>query len=90
MFQSIRDCFTLSNGVKIPCVGFGTWQTPSGKEAQDSVKAALTVEVSAGQMYEDVRLAVNGCKEVAFMGKAGSMIPAAEDIAERILKMRRA
>ena len=43
MFQSIRDCFTLSNGVKIPCVGFGTWQTPSGKEAQDSVKAALEV-----------------------------------------------
>lgn len=57
--------------------------------AQDSVRAALTVEISAGQMHEDVRLAANGCKDVAFMGRPGSIMPAAEDIAERILKMRR-
>jgi diketogulonate reductase-like aldo/keto reductase len=31
----------LSNGVKIPCVGFGTWQTKSGDEAENSVKWAL-------------------------------------------------
>ncbi len=43
MFQSIRDPFTLSNGVTIPCVGFGTWQTPSGDIARESVKAAAEV-----------------------------------------------
>ena len=33
--------------------------------AQPSVKKALAVEISAGQMVEDARLAVNGLKEVA-------------------------
>ncbi len=37
----LTDTYTLSNGVKIPIVGFGTWQTPSGEVARDSVKAAL-------------------------------------------------
>ena len=41
MFKSLHDCFTLANGVKIPCIGFGTWQVSSGKTALDSVKAAL-------------------------------------------------
>ena len=58
--------------------------------AQDSVKACLTVEMSDGQMFEDIRLAVNGCKPCEFMGKAGSIIPSAEEIAERIMKMREA
>ena len=37
----LTDTYTLSNGVEIPIVGFGTWQTPSGEVAKDSVKAAL-------------------------------------------------
>jgi len=41
MFTSLTDTFTLANGVKIPCIGFGTWQTPSGDICRDSVKAAL-------------------------------------------------
>ena len=32
---------TLANGVKIPCIGYGTWQTPGGDVARDSVKKAL-------------------------------------------------
>jgi diketogulonate reductase-like aldo/keto reductase len=39
--KSLTDCYKLSNGVEIPCVGFGTWQTPDGKVAIESVKAAL-------------------------------------------------
>ena len=58
--------------------------------AQNSVKAALTVEMSAGQMWEDVRLAVNGEKPVEFYGEPGSIIPTPEEIAARILEMRRA
>ncbi|MDE7161857.1 MAG: aldo/keto reductase [Anaeroplasmataceae bacterium] len=33
--------YTLYNGVSIPAVGFGTWQTKSGKEAYDAVTWAL-------------------------------------------------
>jgi diketogulonate reductase-like aldo/keto reductase len=35
------DNFTLANGVKIPAIGFGTWQIPSGDIAYNSVKEAI-------------------------------------------------
>ena len=35
------DFFILTNGVKIPAIGFGTWQIPNGKTAYNSVAAAL-------------------------------------------------
>lgn len=37
----LTDTYTLSNGVEVPIVGFGTWQTPSGQVAKDSVQWAL-------------------------------------------------
>ncbi|MDR2515696.1 MAG: aldo/keto reductase [Christensenellaceae bacterium] len=40
-FHSLTDSFTLSNGVKIPCVGFGMWQTPNGEVAVNSALSAL-------------------------------------------------
>ena len=39
--RSLSDCFTLSNGVKIPCVGFGTFKTPNGEVCVQSVKDAI-------------------------------------------------
>lgn len=39
--NSVIDAYTMSNGVKIPCIGFGTWQTPHGDVAVDSVLSAL-------------------------------------------------
>jgi diketogulonate reductase-like aldo/keto reductase len=38
---ALTDTFTLSNGVQIPKIGFGTWQIPDGAPAYDSVAAAL-------------------------------------------------
>lgn len=35
------DFFTLANGVKIPVVGFGTWQTPPGDVTYNAVREAL-------------------------------------------------
>lgn len=37
----LTDTYSLNNGTKIPIVGFGTWQTPDGQVAYDSVLAAL-------------------------------------------------
>lgn len=39
--KSLTDCYELNNGVKIPCIGFGTWQAPDGQTAYEAVKAAL-------------------------------------------------
>lgn len=36
-----NEYFTLYNGVKIPAIGFGTWQVKDGQEAYNSVKWAL-------------------------------------------------
>ncbi|MBP5607388.1 MAG: aldo/keto reductase [Lachnospiraceae bacterium] len=36
-----KDTYRLSNGVNIPCIGFGTWQTPNGEVAVEAVKSAI-------------------------------------------------
>ena len=38
---SLSSTYTLANGTMIPCIGFGTWQTPDGDVAYESVLAAL-------------------------------------------------
>lgn len=40
-FKALTDTFTLSNGTKIPCVGFGTWQSANGQECYNAVLSAL-------------------------------------------------
>ena len=57
---------------------------------QSGVKAVLNVELSAGQLVEDVKLAVNGEKPVEFLGYPGSRMPTAEEIRRRILAIKEA
>lgn len=40
-FNQLSDCYTLSNGVKIPCIGLGTWQMPNTEEAVNAVNNAI-------------------------------------------------
>jgi 2-oxoglutarate ferredoxin oxidoreductase subunit alpha len=47
-------------------------------------KRFLVVEMSAGQMVEDVRLAVCGRAEVAFYGRTGGAVPTPTEILNRI------
>lgn len=60
------------------------WPFP-GKEigavaARDQVKFFLTAEMNAGQMVEDVKLAVCGKKPVYFYGRQGGIVPTPEEI----------
>lgn len=41
MFTKATDVCKLSNGIGLPCLGFGTWQTPEGEVARNSVRTAL-------------------------------------------------
>lgn len=50
--------------------------------AATPVRGVLVVEMSCGQMVEDVRLAVMGKKPVAFFGRTGGMIPQVHEIVE--------
>ena len=51
--MSLVDTYKLNNGVEIPVVGFGTWQTPNGQVAKDAVLAAL----NAGYRHIDTAAA---------------------------------
>lgn len=55
--------------------------------AKSSVKAFLDVELNAGQMVEDVRLAVNGKKPVYFHGRMGGNLPTQKEILDKIIKI---
>ncbi|MDD3400538.1 MAG: 3-methyl-2-oxobutanoate dehydrogenase subunit VorB [Eubacteriales bacterium] len=55
-------------------------------EAQKpSVKAVVTVEMSMGQMVDDVKIAVNGIKPVEFFGTGGGTIPTPQQIVQKIV-----
>lgn len=39
--ENIKECSILSNGVKMPWLGFGTFKVPEGKVVEEAVKEAL-------------------------------------------------
>jgi len=39
--KSLTDTYKLNNGACIPCVGFGTWQTPNDQTGYEAVRHAL-------------------------------------------------
>ncbi len=52
------------------------------RDLSTRVKGILTVELSAGQMVEDVRLAVEGRTKVEFHGRMGGMMPSPTEVLE--------
>ncbi|MEF9974226.1 MAG: 3-methyl-2-oxobutanoate dehydrogenase subunit VorB [Clostridia bacterium] len=66
------------------------WPFPSEtiSEKAKTLKGILTVEMSLGQMVEDVRLSVNGACPVKFYGRTGGMIPGVREIVEEVRKMK--
>ena len=48
--------------------------------AAEGRKGVLVVEINAGQMIEDVRLAVNGRERVEHFGRLGGIVPEPEEI----------
>jgi 2-oxoglutarate ferredoxin oxidoreductase subunit alpha len=54
---------------------------------QASVKAFISVEMSMGQMIDDVKIASNGKKPVHFYGRTGGMIPTPAAIVEHAKKV---
>lgn len=50
-------------------------------------KDFLCVEMSAGQMVEDVKLVVNGARPVHFYGRMGGIVPTPNEIATQVLQI---
>ena len=51
------------------------------------VKGMLVTEINAGQMIEDVKLAVNGVVPVEHFGRLGGIVPEPQEIVENLKKM---
>jgi len=62
------------------------WPFPSEELAKAAlhVEKLLVVELSNGQMVEDVRLAVNGRRPVGFYGRVGGIVPGVEELLDKI------
>lgn len=56
------------------------------KELLSKLKGVMAIEMSTGQMVEDVRLAVNGAVPVYFYGRTGGVIPSPEEILDALVK----
>jgi len=63
------------------------WPFPDKAFEGLSARAVLTVEMSMGQMVDDVRLAVNGRVPVEFFGRTGGIIPTPDEVLEVIKKL---
>ncbi len=65
------------------------WPFPAEafQKVADGKKKFLAVEMSMGQMVEDVRLSVNGRGEVDFFGRTGGIIPTPNEIVEKIVEL---
>ncbi|MDR0295951.1 MAG: 3-methyl-2-oxobutanoate dehydrogenase subunit VorB [Prevotellaceae bacterium] len=79
-----------SEGIKVGLLRPITLYPFPTKEIQNmakQLKAILTVEMSAGQMVQDVRLAINGALPVEFFGRLGGIIPTPEEVVAALKKM---
>lgn len=63
------------------------WPFPSKAlaEAAAHCRSVLVVELSNGQMVEDVRLALDGKVPVEFYGRTGGNVPSAEEIHDQLM-----
>lgn len=62
------------------------WPFPS-KEVANAArgkKGVLVVEINAGQMVEDVRLAINGAERVEHFGRLGGIVPEPDEIVKAL------
>lgn len=74
-------------GIKVGLIRpVSLWPFPAGtfEKYAEEPRAFLTVELNAGQMLEDVRLAVGGKRPVYFHGRMGGMIPTQKEILDKI------
>ncbi len=60
------------------------WDRIAAIASEERVKFLISVEMNAGQMVEDVKLAVCGKKPVHFFGRLGGIVPTPEETYEAI------
>ena len=57
------------------------------KTAAQGTKKLLVVEMSPGQMVDDVRIAVGNLKDIEFYGRLGGTVPTRKEIMDQVSKI---
>lgn len=86
--SAMRKC--RERGVKVGMIRPITlWPFPQAaiRATLATAKHYLCIEMSMGQMVDDVRLAVNGERPVEFYGRSGGMVPTVNDIVDQIMAL---
>lgn len=81
-FQRVTDCYVLSNGVGIPCVGYGTFRMANDADTTEAICAAISAgyrHIDTAQTYgneESVGQALKKCgvprKDLFITSKLGN------------------
>ena len=50
--KNLQDYYTLKNGVKVPCIGYGTWKSPN-----DVASEGVDMAISVGYRHIDTAAA---------------------------------
>ena len=78
-------------GVKVGMIRpITVWPFPKAPltAAADTVKAFISVELSMGQMIEDIKLATECKKPVYLCNRVGGMIPSPEEVLAKIMEVK--
>ena len=81
-----------AEGIKVGLIRPITlWPFPTKalRKAADQVKGFISVELSMGQMIEDIRLATECKKPVGLCNRCGGMIPSPDEVLESIRKAQK-
>lgn len=79
-----------SNGLKVGMFRPITlWPFPVQEinKAVENCKSVLCVEMSTGQMIDDVKLAINCSKPVHFFGRTGGVVPTPMEVLSKIVEL---
>ena len=87
-----RTCKTVlkearAEGIKVGLlrpISLWPYPQPRLREIAAGKRGILVAEMSAGQMLEDVRLAVEGRCPVAFYGRTGGVMPLPDEILDAL------
>ena len=90
-----RTCQTVvrearHDGIKVGLfrpISLWPFPGPQLRELAQQMRGILVAEMSAGQMLEDVRLAVEGCCPVEFFGRMGGVMPLPDEILDALHQM---
>ena len=65
------------------------WPFPKDtlKAAAQTAQQFLCVEMSMGQMVDDVRLAIECSRPVSFFGRTGGVIPSPDEVLEQLRRL---